>query len=413
MMLPLSLVFAGFSLASAQDAEAAPAPPAEDTCAVNKVSEECTDDCTWHTKEFCYDKGNWPFVETEHEEVDDFGWVEQKAQRLDSLEGALETLIYTNLIPKLTSLEETTNALREQLSNTVQQLESRVEKLEEQKPVGVALVTDKASGENFLFWTETPEAAFADLVKEAEMFREDHHLEEDPAFTYEVAGVITKVTDDDTLKAAFMATKDSQLVLKAIFATKPPTKSPTEEPTPTPTGAPSPFPTPSPTDAPTEAPTKLTPKPTEAPTPAPTPARIVFESKHSEDGGKQKIEAFMYEGDAKPLTWDMQYEVCEKHGLRVPGSSNAKAVKDGCSYTVEGKEDAEVTVVVTNKCHWAGQAFTHISGAIPEGKNGYACAFKNCRFSRMFMMNKSKPVRSKVPTISEGDYVMCEYKEEV
>ena len=126
------------------------------------------------------------------------------------------------------------------------------------------------------------------------------------------------------------------------------------------------------------------------------------------------VQAVEYTGEATTLSWELQHSLCAAAGRATPGSdlsddrlsyassSFAAWQNQRCAYSTADN------YVVTDRCTWRDQEFTHVSGSLGGGV-GYMCAdstYGDC--DRQVRVEGTAAARHyDYATLNSGDAVFC------
>eukprot|EP01051_Picozoa_sp_SAG22_P004059 SAG22_NODE_209_length_15177_cov_9.282995_9_plen_410_part_00 len=126
------------------------------------------------------------------------------------------------------------------------------------------------------------------------------------------------------------------------------------------------------------------------------------------------VQAVEYMGPSETLTWELQHSLCAAAGRATPGSSslgNGIGNSVSCAYSpTDNWRDVVDNYVVTDRCTWQHQAFTHVSGSLGGGM-GFMCAYSyyanDCHNQVRVEGTTARGKRKRTATLTSGDSVFC------
>jgi len=118
------------------------------------------------------------------------------------------------------------------------------------------------------------------------------------------------------------------------------------------------------------------------------------------------VKAYIWNGGARTLTWDIEHNFCKSHGKKSPGSTDSRYMNKYCSYS------SNDNFAVTSTCNWSSQSFTHKCGKLqPTQSNsapkGYMCAHSNCDHQVVTNQKGEVHASNRQVNIYNGDAIMC------
>ena len=117
------------------------------------------------------------------------------------------------------------------------------------------------------------------------------------------------------------------------------------------------------------------------------------------------VQVVVYTGEATALSWELQHSLCAAAGRATPGSDLSYRrypfnwLDKYCAYSTADN------YVVTDRCTWRDQEFTHVSGSLGGGV-GYMCASSGCDY-QVRVQGTTAAYHGGQPTLNSGDAVFC------